>query len=48
MTSYHPRDIEEKYCGNCHVFHDQIELIIEGDDGHSSDNHTTDNKLADD
>ncbi len=21
-TSYHPKDIEERYCANCHVFHD--------------------------
>lgn len=21
-TSYHPRDVEHRYCGNCHVFHD--------------------------
>jgi ribosomal protein L37E len=21
-TSYHPRDVEEKYCGHCHRFHD--------------------------
>ena len=26
MTSYHPKDIEHKYCGNCHVFHDIEEL----------------------
>lgn len=22
MTSYHPRDIQERYCGNCHQFHE--------------------------
>lgn len=22
MTSYHPKDIEYQYCGNCHNFHD--------------------------
>lgn len=21
--SYHPKDITERYCGACHVFHDQ-------------------------
>ena len=21
-TSYHPGDIQEKYCGNCHKFHE--------------------------
>lgn len=25
MTSYNPGDIKNKYCGNCHLFHDQIE-----------------------
>jgi hypothetical protein len=24
MTSYHPKDIEYRYCGNCHNFHDRI------------------------
>jgi hypothetical protein len=23
MTSYNKNDMEQKYCGNCHVFHDQ-------------------------
>jgi ribosomal protein L37E len=22
MTSYNPNDIKEKYCGNCHRFHE--------------------------
>ena len=22
MKSYHPRDVSEKYCGNCHIFHE--------------------------
>lgn len=22
MTSYHPTDVQERYCGNCHVFHE--------------------------
>ncbi len=21
MTSYNPNDIEQRYCGNCHMFH---------------------------
>lgn len=21
MTSYHPEDIRQRYCGHCHVFH---------------------------
>ncbi len=24
MTSYNPNDIEQRYCGNCHAFHDDI------------------------
>jgi hypothetical protein len=28
MTSHHPKDVAEKYCGHCHVFHDdQIYLL---------------------
>jgi len=23
-TSFHPRDVAEKYCGQCHVFHDHL------------------------
>jgi hypothetical protein len=38
-TSYHPRDIEEGYCGNCHAFtspaadqqHTEVLHIAEGD-----------------
>lgn len=22
-TSYHPKDVENKYCGKCHVFHEE-------------------------
>jgi hypothetical protein len=22
LTSYHPKDVEERYCGNCHRFHE--------------------------
>jgi len=22
LTSYHPQDVERRYCGNCHRFHD--------------------------
>lgn len=25
-TSYHPKDISERYCGNCHEYHDQMEV----------------------
>lgn len=23
-VSYHPRDVSERYCGSCHVFHDDV------------------------
>ncbi len=26
MTSYHPVDVRERFCGNCHEFHDQRAL----------------------
>ncbi len=22
MTSYHPEDVNHKYCGNCHMYHE--------------------------
>jgi hypothetical protein len=25
--SYHPRDVAERYCGWCHVFHDGADLV---------------------
>jgi hypothetical protein len=31
MVSGHPEDISQKYCGNCHQFHDQMELFNESD-----------------
>lgn len=24
LTSYHPKDIEHRFCGNCHMFHHQM------------------------
>jgi Zn finger protein HypA/HybF involved in hydrogenase expression len=24
LTSYHPKDISERYCGRCHAWHDDI------------------------
>jgi len=24
MTSYHPKDVEHRYCGNCYQFHDML------------------------
>lgn len=26
MTSYHPEDIKNRYCGNCHEFHPILNL----------------------
>ena len=23
-TSWHPKDVEHRYCGNCEVFHDDL------------------------
>lgn len=28
MESYNPHDIEHKYCGNCHQFHDEMENVV--------------------
>lgn len=25
-TSYHPADIEQRYCGRCHKFHDYMDI----------------------
>lgn len=22
LTSYHPDDVKNRYCGHCHIFHD--------------------------
>jgi hypothetical protein len=27
--SYNPNDVEKKYCGNCHIFHDQVHKQFE-------------------
>lgn len=42
-VSYNPNDIEQRYCGNCHLFHDQMlcvyckELVAAGEqDEHNS------------
>jgi hypothetical protein len=29
--SYNPNDVEKKYCGNCHVFHDQVHAQFEAE-----------------
>jgi hypothetical protein len=29
-VSYHPKDIKERYCGHCHVFHEESLLAHEG------------------
>ena len=26
MISYNPNDVRERYCGNCHEFHEQKEV----------------------
>jgi protein-arginine kinase activator protein McsA len=32
MTSHHPQDVLEKYCGNCHQFHsdmlDEVDPVV--------------------
>ena len=28
-TSYHPQDIKHRYCGNCHMFHDECRFQAE-------------------
>jgi hypothetical protein len=33
MTSWNPTDIEQKYCQNCHLFHSQMALRQEIEDG---------------
>lgn len=30
-TSYHPKDIEYRYCGNCHQFHDLLNGSVDAD-----------------
>jgi uncharacterized OB-fold protein len=30
QTSFHPKDINERYCGACHVFHEDGLLSHEG------------------
>lgn len=27
LTSHHPQDVAERYCGNCHVFHQHLEYM---------------------
>ena len=29
MRSYHPIDVSERYCGNCHEFHDIKQMVQE-------------------
>lgn len=31
MTSYNPNDEREKYCGNCHQFHDEMKKMPDAD-----------------
>jgi hypothetical protein len=30
MTSHHPKDVENRYCGNCHKFIDDLDVILRG------------------
>lgn len=30
-TSYHPKDVEEKYCGNCHEFQSAMAVLSPGE-----------------
>lgn len=32
-TSYHPRDIQERYCGACHQFHEFMEPLCRCPEG---------------
>jgi len=27
LTSYHPEDVRQHYCGHCHVFHDDTPRV---------------------
>jgi hypothetical protein len=38
MTSYHPEDILQRYCGNCHRFHDEPPATFTDFDYHAHDN----------
>ena len=29
MTSFHPKDIQHRYCGNCHMFHEEMHQMSE-------------------
>jgi hypothetical protein len=26
LTSWHPMDVQERYCGRCHIFHEDVTL----------------------
>ncbi len=26
LVSYHPKDVEHRYCGRCHIFHEEIAM----------------------
>ena len=30
MVSYNPNDVEERYCGNCHEYHDDMVVEVRG------------------
>jgi len=27
LTSYHPEDVTQRYCGKCHVFHEDVTQV---------------------
>lgn len=27
LTSWHPEDVKNRYCGKCHVFHEDAEIV---------------------
>ena len=28
MTSYHPEDVSQRFCGKCHIFHEDLRLYV--------------------
>lgn len=26
LRSYNPNDVKQRYCGHCHIFHDDLEI----------------------
>jgi hypothetical protein len=36
MTSFQPKDVEYRFCGNCHDFHEQLARKVSGGDTRST------------